>query len=69
MRVALMAVDFPGCALYSSFGLPTAPAFVHVETRAVSTNPFEQQPASKGNAGNGKGKAGFNARPPMGYNT
>ena len=73
IRVAIMAVDFPGCALYSSFGLPTAPAFVKVETSAVPpSRPLEQQPASpKGSAGKGKGtgKAGFNALPPMGYNT
>jgi alpha-galactosidase len=67
LRVAMMAVDQPGCALYSSFGLPASPAFVEVDTGSTAVPPAQRaEPrAAKGARGGG----GFAALPMMGYNT
>jgi hypothetical protein len=73
LRAALMAVDQPGCALYSSFGLPVSPAFVDVQAATDDGQNQEQQevekPTPAPEKGEMDGSGGFNSLPPMGYNT
>jgi hypothetical protein len=68
-----MAVDQPGCALYSSFGLPVSPAFVDVQAATADGQNQEQQevekPTPAPEKGEMDGSGGFNSLPPMGYNT
>jgi hypothetical protein len=67
LRLAIMAVDQPGCAVYSSFALPSPPAFVDVPLKSTPVTQAIREVPTKSSSK--EAQKTFSQTPPMGYNT